>query len=80
MRIPNQGLGVVRQSNVYMHQSSEAIVPQARAGGLGGLGGLNDVWDCIICTTVCVVIGAGGVLECDQACRSAGCMGMLHAI
>lgn len=82
MRIPNQTLGVVRQNKVryqsattHMHERNQAIVPQARVGGLGGLG---DVWDCVICTLVCVIVG-GGVLECDQACRDAGCMGMLHA-
>jgi hypothetical protein len=82
MRIPNQSLGVVRQSKVryqsataHMQEGNHAIVPQSRVGG----GGLGDVYDCVICTFVCWIAGLGGVLECDQACRAAGCMGMLQA-
>jgi hypothetical protein len=82
MRIPNQSLGVVRQSKVryhsattHMHGRNEAIVPQARMVGLGGLG---DVWDCIICTAVCSIF-TGDIVNCEQACRASGCMEGLKA-
>ena len=75
MRIPNQSLGVVRyqSATTLMHEKSEAIVPQARVG----LGGLGDVWDCVICTVVCTVLG-GDIVNCEQACRASGCLGALH--
>jgi hypothetical protein len=71
MRIPNQSFGSVRQRKALSEwAASRVIAPQARIGGGGGLG---DVWDCIICTTVCTIF-TGDIVNCEQACRASGCL------